>query len=354
MYQALGQAERLDGEDVLAALGSPCGVAGHEGMRVDMARETGLVDAQREARHGIARALGCRRAAKGGHATTLGTDELEVYLGNGRTATEGPALCEQAAVLGHHVVTGEDEVLRRFTPTGARIDVCADETGTLPRDERAPVVGLADDGIGSGEVADDRRPRLGMSDRRRAGNPEILADLRRHDEGGHVIAREELMGAKRYVKLTGHVDHGRIGRTRRKVPALVELVVGGDVALGDHAENGTGRDGDGTIVELGVCANGGPQDDECVILGRAGGDLGDARLGGVEKGILPEEVLAGVARDAELRQDDDLGTVLDAGLVDPTDDRLDVEGDVGHADLGRHCCDRNESVLHGSLLAYAL
>jgi len=58
-------------------------------------------------------------------------------------------------------MTGEDEVLRRLAPASARIDVCADETGALPRDERAPVVGLADDGIGGGEVADERRPLPG-------------------------------------------------------------------------------------------------------------------------------------------------------------------------------------------------
>jgi len=46
MYQALGQTVCLDGEDILAALGSPCGITGHEGVRVDVARETGLMDAQ--------------------------------------------------------------------------------------------------------------------------------------------------------------------------------------------------------------------------------------------------------------------------------------------------------------------
>ena len=250
-------------------------------------------------------------------------------------------------------MAGEDEVLRGLAPARARVGIRADEPGALTDDQRAAVVGLADDGIGGGEVADERGARLGVGDRGRVGNPEVLADLDRHDERRQVVAGEELPHAKRHVDLAGDVDHGRVGRSGREVTPLVELVVGGNVALGHHAEDGAGRDGDGAVVELGVDADGHAEKDEGVVAGRPRGDLGETGLGGVEKGVLPEEVLAGVSRDAELRQDDDLGAMLGAGIVDPPEDRLDVEGDVRNPNLGRHGRDRHESILHGSLLGRA-
>ena len=305
-----------------------------------------MVDVQREAAHVV---VELRRVGDGlerGHAATLGGELADVNLREGAAVPEGRALREQAAVLRNEVVAGEDEVLRGLARAGARVDVAADKAGALAAHQLAAVVGLADERVGGAEVADERGAGLRVANRRRLRDPEVLADLRRHHELRQLLAGEELTRAKGDVQLARHVYGHDVGRAGDEVASLVELVVGGDVTFGHHAEDRAGRDGGAAVVELGVHAHGRAHQQQRVELRRAGGKVGEAALGGVEQGVLPEEVLAGVARNRELGKHHDRGAVLGAGALRCGNARIHVEGNVRDTDLRRHRRDLDKPVPH--------
>ena len=356
MREALGEAVRLDGKDVLAALRAAGGVGGNEGMRVHPARERGLarggVGAQREGHAHVACLLGCGRALEGGHARALGREEADVHLGDGATVAEGFALREQTAVLGHEVVPGEDEVLRGLARACTRVDVAADEARTLAAHEVAAVVRLADDGVGGAEVADQRGAGLRMRNRGRRGHPEVLADLGRHHELGELQAREEQVGAKEHVLLATHGDEERLCRAGDEVAPLVELVVVGDVGLGDNSEDGAVRDSRRAVVELAARAHGHAHEQQGIKVRRGRGKVGEAGVGGTDEGILPEEVLTGVARERKLGQHDDGGAVLLGSLARRGHAGRHIEGNVRNPNLRRYRRNLNEPVPHASSLCY--
>ena len=128
--------------------------------------------------------------------------------------------------------------------------------------------------------------------------------------------------------------------------SLIELVVSRKVTLGHDAQHSARSDGGRAVVELGVDANGQSHEQQRVQVRGSLREIGEALLGGGKKSVLPKEVLAGVGREAQLGQHDDHRAVLGAGPARRLDARLDVEGDVRDAHLGRYRRDLNESVLH--------
>ena len=352
--KTLGEAVSLNGKDVLAALRAAGGVGRHEGVRVHPACERGLagggIGTQREGHSDVAQLLRRRGALEGGHARALGHEEADVDLRDGAAVAEGLALREQATILGHEVVPGEDEVLRGLARAGARVDVAAEQARALAGHEAAAVVRLADDGVGGAQVADQRGAGLRVRDRGRRGNPEVLADLRRDHELGELQAGEEQVGAHGHVLLVRDGDGDGVDGAGDEVAPLVELVVGGDVGLGHKAEDHAARDGGGAVVELAARAHGHAHEQQRVEVCRGGGKVGEAGVGGADEGILPEEVLAGVAGERELGKHDDDSAVLLGSLTYRRHAGLHVEGDVRDPHLRRHRRDLDEPVPHPNLL----
>ena len=122
------------------------------------------------------------------------------------------------------------------------------------------------------------------------------------------------------------------------------------MTLGHHAQDRAGRDDGRAVVELAVHANGNAKEHERVEVRGPLRELGETALGSVEQGVLPEEVLAGVARDRELGQHHDDRAVLGAGALRGGHARVHVEGNVRDAHLRRHRRDLDEPVPHLRLL----
>ena len=229
------------------------------------------------------------------------------------------------------------------------VPALAEQTRALAAHKVAAVVSLAHERVGGTEVADQRGAGLRVRDRGRRGDPEVLADLRHDHELGELQAREEQVGAKEHVLLAAHGDGDGVDRAGDEVAPLVELVVGGNVGLGDNAKDGTVRDERGAVVELAVGAHGHAHEQQRVEARRRGGKVGEAGVGGANERILPEEVLAGVARERELGQDDDDGAVLLGSLASRCHAGFHVEGDVRDANLRRQRRNLDEPVPHPSL-----
>ena len=245
---------------------------------------------------------------------------------------------------------GEDQVLRGLAGAGARVDVAAHEASALAGHQAAAVVRLAHHGVGGGEVADERGAGLRVRDRGRRGHPEVLADLRRHHELGELQAREEQVGAHEHVLLAARGDEYGVHGARDEVAPLVELVVGGNVGLGHETENHAARGHRGAVVELAARAHGHAHQEERVEARRGLRKVRETGVGGSDEGVLPEEVLAGVAGERELGQHDDDGAVLLGRLARRGNAGLHVEGDVRDPHLRRHRRDLDEPVSHPNLL----
>ena len=346
VLQALGQTMGLDVEDVLAALGAAGGVGRDEGLGVDVAGEAGLLLREREAHDVVGTLDGARRDVEGGHAATLGGKLAHVELGDGAAVAEGLGLGEYAAVLGNEVVTREHDVLRGLAGARARVDITADQARGLAGDEAAAVVGLADDGVGRREVADHRGAGLRVGNRGRLGYPKVLAELDGNAELGQLFAGKELRSAKGNIELARDVHGHDVGGAANEVTSLIELVVSRKVTLGHDAQDSARSDGGRAVVELGVDADRQAHEQQRVQVGGSLREVGKALFGSGKKGVLPKEVLAGVGREAQLGQHDDHRAVLGAGPACGLDARVDIEGDVRDAHLGRYRRDLNESVLH--------
>ena len=348
--KALGKAVGLDGKDVLTALGTAGWIGRHKGVRVNPTRKVHVMDVQREATHVIVHLRGVGDGLERGHAAALGNELTDIQLRERTAVAEGGTLGEEAAVLGHKIMSGEDEVLGGLARTGAGVDVAAYEAGALAAHQLAAVVGLADKSVGGAEIADQGGAGLSVANRRRLRDPEVLADLCGNHELRQLLAGEELAHAEGDVQLARHIDGHDVGGAGNEVAPLVKLVVGGNVALGHHAKNRAGRDDGAAVVELGVHAHGRTHQKQRVKVRRAGGKISQTALGGIEKGILPEEVLAGVARDRELGKHHDRGAVLGAGALRLDRARIHVEGNVRHAHLRRHRRNLDKPVPHLRLL----
>ncbi len=349
--KALGQAVGLDGEDVLAA-GSTLGpVGGNEGVRVNVAGEQSLLHLKVELAHHVARGLRRGGRLEAGEALALAAQHLHVHLAGAGARPEGRRLRQRAAVLADEVVAGEDHVLSGLSPTRAGVHVAADQPRGLTGDERAPVGRLAHDGIGGGEVGDQRGARQRVRDAGRLRRPQVLADLRRHDQLRHGRAAEELTDAKGHVALPRHADARDLEGTGSEVAALVELVVGGDKPLGHDTQDAAGGEKRRAVVELAAHAQGHAHQDQGIQVCGLGRKGGKALLRTGQQLVLQEEVLAGVARDHELRQHDDLGPRV-VGLLYAVDAGLNVVVHVRHADARGARRNRDKTVPHENLPRY--
>ena len=277
---------------------------------------------------------------------------------------ERHGLGKHAAVLAHEVVTAKDKVLRGLAPPGTCVQVGADKPGARSAHKGAPVVGLAHELVGGRQVAHERGTSLGEGGRGRLGHPQVLADLDGNHELGQLVAGKEQVRAKGHLPVRasgrqlrqaqareGHPR--RLLGARREVPALVELVVGRDVALGHEAKQLAVAHHGRAVEELGGRAHRHAHEREGVQLGRLAHEASKARHGGVEQGVLPEEVLAGVGRERKLGQDDD-ACALRHRVAGRRHAGLHVVVHVRHANGRRDRRNLHESVSHARSLPGAV
>ncbi len=112
---------------------------------------------------------------------------------------------------------------------------------------------------------------------------------------------------------------------------LVELTVVGQVCLRHNAEHMTFLNDDGTVEQQISHRHGCTDDGNDVELVGELKKFHHRHLGSVEQHMLPEEILTGIAGEAQLRKDDDLHA-LSFGLCDERLYVFDVFVAVGNAD----------------------
>ena len=129
----------------------------------------------------------------------------------------------------------------------------------------------------------------------------------------------------------------------REPAPLVELPVGRQVGLRRDPQHPAAVDHHGAVEDAGAVHERGPDDEHREQVGRPGRDLHDGRLDALEHGVLQEEVVDGVAAQAQLgeHRHGDAVVVAGAGLLEHG---ARVRGGVGDRDRDRARRDPGESL----------
>ncbi len=259
-------------------------------------------------------------------------------------ADEALALGEKRAVLGDERVSAEDEVCRRFPDARTRIDVARQAPGGLSRHERPAVVGLANELVRSAQVKDDVRPAQREARRGRIRGPHVLADL---DAEDHPLSEvEDEVVAERDV--AAGEDNARVRRleSAREPARLVELMRAREVGLRNDAQKRSAADKRRTVedapVETDRQSHGESQSREAL---RRLHEVRQRRFRVRQEGRPVEEVRAGVAREAQLRENDDIGA-LRRSLGEQTLHALQIGADLRRLHQRHRRCNAHK-VFHG-------
>ena len=158
------------------------------------------------------------------------------------------------------------------------------------------------------------------------------------DEARHVVDVDEHIGAEGdAVEGLGRPAVGE-GRAEPlvddpgaggEVPLLVELAVVGQVGLRRDPEDLAAVEEDGAVVEAVAVAKGGAHDDERQQVGGGPGEVDEGRLDLAEQHVLQEQVVDGVAGEAQLGEERDRRPLL-AHVPGPLEDRRGIGPRVGH------------------------
>lgn len=275
-------------------------------------------------------------------AAALGNELLKVHVGHGHIAREQGGARHKRAVLGDEVLAREHEVGGGLALTGVGVRVGAVQPCALAAHEAAAVTRLADDLAGGARVQDDRRAVVERhAHRGRVGDPEVLADL---DADAHVL--EAGVGAG--VHHIGHERHGppagerdethSVQRGRSEPALLIELAVVGQMAFNRQAQQFAGAAHRHAVVEALPVRHGQAHAEQQRRVGRVLEQTLERGLARAQQGAIVEQVAAGVARQAQLGQDQDARAGTRGG-VDALQNGRGVARDVAHANLGRGCRD---------------
>ena len=136
---------------------------------------------------------------------------------------------------------------------------------------------------------------------------------------------------------------------RLEIALFVELCIVGQVALGDEGEHLSARHRRRAVVQHARKAHGNADEHEhALALGRRR-DVGERRKAAVQKHVLPEQVAAGVAADAQFGKDEQFRARL-FRFLDELNDIAAVIMHVRHADFRRGGGGFDKAVFHSVLL----
>ena len=358
--QALDEGGHLDVVGLVAVLGEAGRIVGHEGEAVHTAAQTDVRARSRQLGDTDPDAPEGRRVGEGGGrgrgtgdrgaqgaavvgegplAQALGAQALDVDVDDGGARPVGEALGggEQLAVLVDEGLPVPGQVGGGLALSGGGVDVGGQPPGRRRAGQQLTVLGPPHRDGRAREVDQDRRPGQRRHGGGRDGHPHVLADLDVEGQAGDIVDLEQEVrpegdpgdrlgtaGAVGAVSTAAHAGQlnalhpGRQGVAGSEVPLLVELPVRGQVGLGGDTAHPPALDDQGAVVEAVAQAQGRADDEggQEVGAGGAQGLDGGEHVG--QQDVGQQEVVDGVARQAQLGEGGQADAILGqgAGLVD--------------------------------------
>ncbi len=325
---------------------SPLGDEGHGG---DVAGELGFALRQGE---GLPAPLVSGTLPQGLGPPALAGQALNVDFRHQQTPLKA-ALRQQGPVFRDHLVGSKDQIRGGLPRPGAGVDIAAEELGALHGHQLAAVGVLAHHVVAGGEVADDGGPVLGHPDGGGVRGPEVLADLKAQHQARHVFAPEDLARPEGNELLAQQGQALRLRRGRGEPALFVKLAVIGQVGLGNHAQNFSFLYYNSAIIQFVMDPQGHSHRRHHFQVPRGLQHGFQSLLRLPQEGLLIEKIAAGVARQSQLRQDQNLDPRL-LGGAHHLKALFGVVGAVRQAQLGRAAGHGDESVLHTLNLPYGI
>ena len=345
VLQTLFQCQGYHGEDLPAASGTVTHVSGDEGVGSIVTGQLGGGQVKRELHFHQAAVL----HRKSGDALALIGQALDVHFGGHQTGLE-PALCQQSAVFGDHIVADEHQVGGGFPFAGVGVHVSADEAAALVGDHVPAELVLADGLVAGGQVQDDRSASGGQAAAGGHGHPQVFADLHADAQLRQLPAAEELIGAHGDGLVTESDFLVHI-LARDKPAGFVELTVVRDVALGHHAQDLPTREHYGAVIQLAAAADGHTDGGDQIQIAGLVEDILQCSFCALEQNRLEEQVSAGVGGDTQLGQSQHLDALV-RGFFHQSNDLLCIVHTVGYPNVGGTGGDLYKSIPHKSRLPY--
>ena len=311
VLEAAGEAGGLDREDLAAPLVERRRVGGDERVRLDRPREAvGLRRGHRgEGDRPVGGAGSVDGIGKGGLARALDAQPLHVHVGHHELAVPAEALPlgEQDAVLGDQEVAAEDEVGRGLVDAGVGVDVGGERPARLLAHQLAAVLGLGHEVVRGRGVQQDGGARDRVARARGDRRPEVLADLDGERHAGVLRQLEQDVGAEG-SRLAGEAHLALACLARGGEPALlVVLLVAREEGLRHDAQEAARLDDRRRVEEPAALQHRQAEHQDGGPAGRLAQDPLERALCARHQGRQAEEqVPAGVAREAELGEDDHL------------------------------------------------
>ena len=255
------------------------------------------------------------------------------------------ALRQHRAVFRDELVGSEHQIRSGLPRPGAGIDIAAEELGALHGHQLAAVGVLAHHIVAGGEVANDGGSRLGHPCRGGVRGPEVLADFKSQGQAGDVFTLKNLPGLENQGILSAEIHHHRLRRSGGKPALFVKLAVIGQVGLGDQTQDLPFLYNCGRIIQFVFNPQRQTQRRHHlqVACGRQHGFQALLRL--PQEGLLIEKIAAAVARQAQLRQNQDFDSRL-LGGAHHLKGLLGVVGAVRQPQLRRAAGYGDKSMLH--------
>ena len=245
-------------------------------------------------------------------------------------------------------MAAEHEVRRRLTVTCTRVNIAADAARRVARHQLSAVGVLSDQLIRCGEVHDNRRAGERVPKRGRRRDPEVLADFRRHREVRHSLRAEQDVRPEGHLIFPEHNGCNAAG-CRLKVSHLVELIIVREIRLRHKSEHPPVVQGRRDIIELALRLKGKTHENESIHALRVLRERKQLFLCRVDQLLLPEEIAALIAREAELRKHHNFRALL-RHLPDQSLYLFPVRLRVGDRRLRRTGRDADKTLVHTVLL----
>jgi hypothetical protein len=283
--------------------------------------------------------------------------EVDVRGDHLRVAGEALRLGQQLAVLADDRVAVPGEVGGGLARAGGGVEVAGDALAGLRLAEFAAVLGLADGDVAGREVGEEGGAGQRAVGAGRDGRPDVLADLDVQLEPvevrgteHQVVAEGNLFPKKRHFAADGITSRGELA-------FLIKLAVVRQERLGHEPEHAPPVDGRTAVEELRLEPQRHADQQHRRKLPAGFDERSQRREAGLEQGILMEEVLVRIGREAELGEQRDGGIGV-RGAAGEGERLADVELRVRHPERGdAHGgadesvrVNRVESLAHGQVL----
>ncbi len=351
--EPLRQALHLDVVGLVAIVGQHRRVGGDERETLDPAAQLQPAGRRGPCEIDPAKRRRCREGEPGAIAEGVGahallTDAAEIDIGDRdlRAGAEPLGFGQVLADLEDAGLAVPGEIGRRLAGTGRGIGIGGDAARRLRGAQEAPHLRLADDDIAGRQVEQYLGAGRRASRARRRRHPQILANLDMKRETSRAAGGKQQIDAERR-HVPGHRDRAVAhALARGEMAPLVEFAVVRQEHLRHHPEQLPAMDDEAAIVEMPPGAQRRADDEQRRQLFAGGNQPVDLGGHGIEHGILKQQIVDRIGRQAQLRKHHQRDACL-VGGGDEIERLIGVLRRLGDRDLRHAGADPHELVAIG-------